>query len=244
MAGGRISGTLRGWSGSDPSATSSPSGYPSPSVSGLKGSVPSSRSWSSERPSPSLSITFVTRPVLAPVVVVGVLAVDFGGCAIPEVAVFWTEKTTLSASFICDCPPPELRTEKVMLSASKNCSEGRAVLRTENMALSASKKPDAGTASLIAETVRLSTSPESRQLRGVQAALSGSEPVATSTPSEKPSPSVSGLKGSVPRIPSWASLSPSPSESTEGDDGTTVKVLAIVGTVLELPEGVVATNIN
>src|SRR6266404_445370 len=84
-----------------------------------------------------------------------------------------------------------LQTEKVMLSASWNPPVGETALRSEKVTLSASVNPPGGRTVLVAENMTLFASPPvTRQLIGVQSGFSGSEPLATSTPSEKPSPSV------------------------------------------------------
>src|SRR5712692_6843890 len=97
----------------------------------------------------------------------------------------------------------------------------------------------------ISENEKLSTSPERLQFSGVQFGSRGSDPEATSTPSEKPSPSVSGLNGSVPIRISWASLKPSPSQCMVEEVAllrTTENLLAAVGNTLELPTALVATT--
>src|SRR6266571_7537047 len=85
---------------------------------------------------------------------------------------------------------------------------------SENRMLSASCGTEIDADSDTTENDSLTTEPLCLQFSGVQFGSSGSDPEATSTPSEKPSPSVSGLNGSVPIRISCASLRPSPSEST------------------------------
>jgi hypothetical protein len=138
-----------------------------------------------------------------------------------------------------------LQTEKVTLSASNRGAPLPEEFKTENTALSASNGDAPAPAEFKAENTTLPTSPATRQLRGVQSELKGSEPVATSAPSENPSPSVSGLNGSVPIRISWASLRPSPSESMlEALGPATDRVLAAVRNALELPTTFVATSAN
>src|ERR1035441_10342017 len=91
------------------------------------------------------------------------------------------------------------------------------MLESENVRLSASGFGPTAPSKFDNENVTPFTSlPVTRQFSGVHAELSGSEPAATSSPSEKPSPSVSGFKGSVPSRASCAFESPSESLSAFG----------------------------
>src|ERR1035438_3967220 len=109
---------------------------------------------------------------------------------------------TVNALLSYSCGPVTaalaLLTENALLSYSCGPVTAALALLTENALLLDSCGPVSAASALTSPSVRLSNSPASLQLRGVQSGFSGSDPLAISVPSEKPSPSVSGLRGSVP----------------------------------------------